>query len=119
MITMPTDHAANKRCLAQFLHRLSESDGQAIDDTLAAHCSNDATWRIFHPFNDLHGSAEVAAQFWHPLRAAFADWEARMAFSIAGEYEGREVVSTWGVLMGNLQAPWLGIPPTHGLVSLR
>ena len=116
---MPADHAANKRRLAEFLQRLSDSDGQAIDAALSAHCSADATWRVFHPFNDLHGSAEVAARFWAPLRMAFPDWEARMAFFIAGDYEGREVVSTWGVLMGNLVAPWLGIPSTHGLVSLR
>ena len=116
---MPADHAANKRRLAEFLQRLSDSDGQAIDAALSAHCSADATWRVFHPFNDLHGSAEVAARFWAPLRMAFPDWEARMAFFIAGDYEGREVVSTWGVLMGHLVAPWLGIPSTYGLVSLR
>jgi predicted ester cyclase len=42
-----------------------------------------------------------------------------MAFFIAGEYEGREVVSTWGTLLGNLAAPWLGIPATQGLTTLR
>ena len=113
------DHAANKRRLAEFMHQLSESDGSAIDQTLAAHCHPDAVWRVFHPFNDLHGNAEAAAKLWAPLRQAFPDWEARMACMLGGEYEGRECVSTWGVLMGNLAAPWLGIAPTHGLCALR
>ena len=115
-----TDHAANKRQLAELLHRLSESDGAAaIDQTLAAFCHPDAMWRVFHPFNDLNGNAEAAARLWAPLREAFPDWEARMAFMLAGEYEGRECISTWGVLMGNLAKPWLGIAPTHGLCTLR
>ena len=42
------DHAANKRQLAELLHRLSESDGAAIDQTLAAYCHPDAVWRVFH-----------------------------------------------------------------------
>lgn len=112
-------HAANKRRLAEFLFRLSESDGAAIDTTLAGFCADDMRWRIFHPFNDLNGRGEAAERFWAPLRAAMPDWEARMAYYLAGEYEGREMASAWGVLMGNLAAPWLGIPATHGLVALR
>ena len=112
-------HAHNKRQLAELLQGLSESDGADIDTTLAACCAPDTLWRVFHPFNDLHGNAEAAARLWAPLRQAFPDWEARMAFFLAGEYEGRQVVSAWGVVMGNLAAPWLGIAPTHGLCTLR
>jgi len=109
----------NKQLLSQLLYRLSESDGSDIDKTLADFCHPDAVWRVFHPFNDLASTAEAGAKFWAPLREAFPDWEARMAFMLAGEYEGRDCVSTWGVLMGNLAKPWLGIPATHGLSVLR
>ena len=102
---MPTDRAGNKRRLAEFLHQMSQSDGVGIDVTLAALLRRRRHLAHPSPLQRLHGSAEVAARFWAPLRAAFADWEARMAFFIAGDYEGREVVSTWGVLMGNLGAP--------------
>ena len=112
-------HTDNKRLLAALLQSLSDADGAAIDDALAAHCRPDCVWRVFHPFNDLHGNADAAARFWGPLREAFPDWEARMACVLAGEYEGRDCVSTWGVLMGNLTQPWLGIPATQGLCALR
>lgn len=114
-----TVHAANKRRLAEFLQRLSNAEGSAIGQTLDAFCERDTLWRCFHPFNDLHGNQAGTERLWAPLRAALPDWEARMAFFIAGAYEGREVVSTWGVLMGNLSASWLGIAPTHGLCHLR
>ena len=113
------DPTANKRLLTELLQGLSQADGTAIDDMLAACCHPECVWRVFHPFNDLHGNAEAAARFWGPLREAFPDWEARMACVLAGTYEGRECVSTWGVLMGNLAKPWLGIPATHGLCVLR
>ena len=38
-------HATNKRRLADFLFRLSESDGTAIDATLAA-CPSASTWAV-------------------------------------------------------------------------
>ncbi len=112
-------HAVNKQQLADLLLRMSQADGPAIEQTLDAYCARDTEWRVFHPYNDLHGNAEAAATLWAPLRQAFPDWEARMACYLGGQYEGRELVSTWGVLMGNLAQPWLGIAPTHGLCSLR
>ncbi|MDN3919385.1 ester cyclase [Roseateles violae] len=114
-----TDLAANKRRLAAFLNELSEANGAGIESVLDAHCAPDTVWRVFHPFNDLKGNAEAADKLWAPLREAFPDWEARMAFFLGGEYEGRECVSSWGVLMGNLTKPWLSIPATHGLCALR
>ena len=114
-----THCVTNKRRLAEFLNQLSEANGAGIDTVLNAHCVPDTVWRVFHPFNDLQGSVEAAAKLWAPLREAFPDWEARMAFFIAGNYEGREVVSSWGVLLGNFAKPWLGIAPTHGLCALR
>ena len=84
-------HTDNKRLLAALLQSLSDADGAAIDNALAAHCHPDCTWRVFHPFNDLDSNAEAAARFWGPLREAFPDWEARMACVLAGEYEGRDL----------------------------
>lgn len=113
------DHAANKRLVTAFLDAIAQAEGVEIDATLDRFCHPDATWRIFHPFNTIVGGAAVAAQFWAPLKAAFPDHEHRLHFAIANEYEGDGWVATLGHVMGNFAAPWIGIPPTHGLVFLR
>ena len=63
------------------------------------------------------GAAE--AGFWGPLKTSFPDYEHRIAYTIAGDYEGRAMVSTWGQVMGTFDAPWIGVPPTKGLAFLR
>ncbi len=110
-------HAQNKRLLGDFLSAIAvAADAEA---TLARFCTPDCRWEIFHPFNRLDSGAAVARGFWEPLRAAFPDYEHRSAFVIGGTYEGRTLVSSWGHVMGTFAAPWLGIPPTHGLTFLR
>lgn len=110
-------HARNKRLLASFLAAMATDN--PIEGVLARYCHADCHWSIFHPFNDLSGCEVAAREFWAPLRAAFPDYEQRIAFVLAGEYEGREQVSSWGHLMGTFDRPWLGIPPTRGAATLR
>ena len=108
----------NKRLLGSFLASFSareESDG-AI---LAAHAHDDCVWKVFHPFNHMSGNDAALRDFFEPLRAAFPDYEHRTAFVLAGEYEGRQMVSSWGVVQGTFDAPLVGIPPTRGLATLR
>jgi predicted ester cyclase len=111
-----SQHSSNKRLIARFLQDMASGDTRQV---LADCCHADCRWEIFHPFNSIIGLKEVADQFWLPLRAAFPDYEQRIAFVIGGDYEGRTQVSTWGHLMGTFERPWLGIPPTRGLTSLR
>jgi hypothetical protein len=113
------DHARNKARFHALLNEIAEAEGDAIRLKLEEYCHEDVQWDIFHPFNTLHGIAEADARFWAPLKESFPDYELRMSFLIAGEYEGREYVSALGHVMGSFAAPWLGIPPTHGLNYLR
>ena len=108
-------HADNKRLLAAFLTEMAAGDARAV---LARYCHPDCRFEIFHPFNTIDGLDAAAEKFWLPLRAAFPDYEQRIAFVVGGEYEGRAMASTWGHLMGTFDAPWLGIPPTRGLAFL-
>lgn len=110
-------YAANKMLVARFLHEVA--DGDDLAGTLARHCHADCRWEIFHPFNTILGLDAVATQFWQPLRAAFPDYEQRLGCVIGGTYEGRELVSTLGHVIGTFDAPWLGIPATRGLAFLR
>ena len=73
---------------------------------------------MFHPFTTLVGIEAAEAAFRRPLKASFPDHEHGIAFTIAGEYESRDVVSTWGHVMNTFDAPWVGIRPTNGLTFL-
>lgn len=86
---------------------------------LDRHCEADAIWDVFHPFDRLLGPQAAAQRFWAPLSAAFFDWEFRPGLALEGEYEGAEWVSVLGHVQGVFARPWLGIPPTAGLVRLR
>ena len=110
-------HALNKQRLAQLLGDLASHED--VGTVLARHCRPDCVWEVFHPFNTLAGCETAARTFWQPLRAALPDYEHRIAFAIAGEYEGRDQVSSWGHVVGVFDRAWLGIPPTHGAVTLR
>jgi predicted ester cyclase len=112
-------HSSNKQLLARFLQELAAAEDSAIAGVLDRYCLIDCRWEIYHPFNAIDGNQEAAAKFWKPLKQAFPDYEQRVAFILAGEYEGRTQVSSWGHLFGNFEAAWLGIPPTWGTISLR
>ena len=108
-------HAKNKRLVAQFLTGFTAGEERRH---LEAFCHPDCRFEIYHPFNMIDGLDAVADKFFLPLRAAFPNYEHRLAFALGGEYEGREMVSTWGHVMGTFDEPWLGIPPTNGLAFL-
>lgn len=110
---------ADKELVVRFLREIAAADIADTEATLRRFCHADAVWRIFHPFGELAGVAETAARFWRPLKASFPDHEQRIGLAIGGAYEGRACVSTLGNLQGNFTTPWLGIPPTHGLVLQR
>lgn len=112
------DHAADKRLLRDLLLSLEGSAEPALS-LLDRYCAPDCVWEVFHPFNTLQGNREAAERFWQPLRRAMPDHEVRLATALAGEYEGRAMVSAFGQILGTFDAPLLGIPPTHGLATLR
>jgi predicted ester cyclase len=112
-------HSANKQLLARFLMELAAADEEAIASVLSRYCHANCVWQIFHPFNRLEGNDAAANRFWQPLKRAFPDHEHRIAFAIAGEYEGRTQVSSWGHIFGNFEKSWIGIPPTWRTVAQR
>lgn len=113
------DHAADKQLVAAFLHEIAAAEVSGVEAVLRRFAHADAVWRIFHPFGELAGVEAVADRFWRPLKESFPDHEQRIGLAIGGVYEGRACVSTLGDLQGNFVRPWLGIPPTHGLVLQR
>jgi predicted ester cyclase len=114
-----TSHASDKRTVAHLLTALADASAGESWEVLAAHCHEDAVFEVFHPFNTLGGIGEAADAFFEPLKASFPDYEHRLGLCIADVYEGRNVVSVLGHLMGTWSEQWLGIPATHGLTFIR
>lgn len=114
-----THHLDNKQMTARFLDELAGAPEGGILAVLERYCHPDCRWEIFHPFNRIDGLADAAEQFWAPLKRAIPDYEQRLGVVIAGDYEGREQVSTLGHVMGSFEGKWLTIPPTHNLAFLR
>ncbi|NYI78910.1 ester cyclase [Nocardioides panzhihuensis] len=114
-----SSHEEDKQLVTRMLHALAAAAPGASRAVLAEHCHPEATFEVFHPFNTLNGVDEAAEGFFEPLRASFPDYEQRIGIAIADTYEGRDVVSTLGHVLGTLAAPWCGIPATHGLTYLR
>ena len=108
-------HAQNKRLLADFLAGMGSGD---VRRDLDKYCHANCRFEIFHPFNTIDGLDAVAERFFVPLRTSFPNLEYRQAFYLGGEYEGREMVSSWGHIHGTFDVPWLGIPQTHNLAFL-
>lgn len=114
-----SDLAADKRLVVAFLHAMADAEADDIGLTLQTFCHDDAIWRIFHPVGEVAGREAVEQRFWRPLKIGFPDHEQRIGQAIAGMYEGRACVSTLGNLQGTFAEPWLGIPPTYGLILQR
>ena len=109
-------HASNKQLVVEFLEQMTSANRAAA---LRRYCHPDCRFEVFHPFNTLVGVEAADAAFWGPLKTSFPNYEHRIAYTVASEYEGRDMVSTWGHVMGTFDEPWIGIPPTGGLTFLR
>lgn len=86
---------------------------------LAGLFHDDADWNGPHPINALSGGAGVLAGFWQPLATAMPDLERGFDICIAGRFKDGDWVASTGHYTGTFTAPWLGIPPTGGVATLR
>ena len=97
-----SSHALNKRVVYEFLEQMTSADRAAA---LRRYCHPDCRFEVFHPFNTLVGVEVADAAFWGPLKTSFPNYEHRIAYTVASEYEGRDMVSTWGHVMGTFDEP--------------
>lgn len=81
--------------------------------------ADDARCNAFHPVNELSGRDAIVDSLWRPIRDALPDVERRDSILIAGEYNGKNVVSTMGHYQGTYSNPLFDIPATHGNVHIR
>lgn len=115
-----TDHQENKNLVRLYYQALDSATPELIPEVLSRFTTDEYRWRGVHPFNELTGADAVAEAFWLPLNRAFGSLQRRQDIFMAGtSQDGTEWVTSMGHLMGLLDAPWLGIPPTGKMVFIR
>ncbi len=119
---MTTPQSA-KRIVRNFYADLDTAASGSMVEEMLKHCDPELLWRGFHPFNELHGPANVAERFWEPLRRSLTRMQRRMDVFFAAKNRFDDPGGAWvcsmGHLMGLFDAPWLGIPPTGKMAFLR
>jgi len=93
------DFQSGKGVVRAFYQAL-DGAGADVSDVIAAHVSSDYIWRGYHPFNEL-SAANLASEFWNPLRRALTSLQRREDIFFAGQNK-LEVGGTWVVSMGHL-----------------
>ncbi|MEM1152331.1 MAG: ester cyclase [Pseudomonadota bacterium] len=113
MPNTPTDPTADFRAKAY--------DGDVIgaSDALKA-AAPDAVFQLAHPFNTLGNVEAFLDRALKPLAAAFPDLERRDQLRLRGKTEkGIDWIGCAGAYFGTFTAPFLDIPPTRHLATLR
>ncbi len=118
-MTGPDTHAANKRAVASNLRSLVSEPLESLSEVIAATYAGNAALCAFHPVNHAVGVDAIADVLWKPLREAFPDIERRDQIVAAGRYEDSDYVCLMSALTGTFARPWLGIPASQNVTTLR
>lgn len=113
-------HTLTKQVVAPLRAAMYDWTADGVQAALAASFAPDAEVHLAFPFEDLDGGAGWYGEALAPLAKAWPDLERRDSIVIGGTTDiGRNWVGCCGNYMGTFVNPWLGIPPTGRLVSMR
>lgn len=91
-----------------------------VRNALQALFATEATIHLCHPFGDLSGPHALYDKAYGPLLKALPDLERRDWILMAGEdQDGATWLGAGGHYMGTFSKPWLDIPPTGHVATMR
>lgn len=112
-----------KRTVQAYNAAMESATPDTLRDTLLSHTTDSYRWRGSYPFREQADAAAASAAFWLPLASSLAHLQRREDIFIAGENVYGEPGEIWvmsmGHFMGLFDAPFLGIPPTGRMATLR
>jgi hypothetical protein len=112
-----------KSVVTSFYEDLGAMSFNGIGQALSRHVSTDYRWRGVYPFGEGLDANRVRQDVYEPLRRAFPERQWRRDIFFAGINDASEDKQIWtcsmGHLMGLFDEPWLGIPPTGRIATLR
>ena len=115
-VSSPDHH---KRLIKQFRTALYDCDITALPEQLKEIFSPDCQIALAHPLGEMTGPDELYKNTYRPLLNAIPDLERRDYIVVAGEDEGQHWVGCGGFYTGVFEYPWLKIPPTRHLITMR
>jgi predicted ester cyclase len=118
----PIDQAqnlTNKHRVMVILQSMLSVPVDDLDEAIRDGYHADAQVNVTHPVNELVGFNSISEQLWKPLRSAIPDVERREDIVAGGLYREANWIGCSGHYVGTFENDWLGIPATHGVVSVR
>lgn len=111
--------AASKAVVARFHAALYDCDSADLPRQLSDICHADCKIRLAHPLGDVIGPDALFETAYQPLLNAIPDLERREYIAIGGTESANDWICCAGSYTGVFEAPWLDIPPTRNIVTLR
>ena len=112
-------HEANRDLLKPFREALYHGDFSSLMSVVTNLFAPDAKIRLAQPIEDVDGPKGLLKDVYRPLFDAIPDLERRDTIVIAGDVNGQNWVGCGGYYTGVFEQPWLHIPPTGHMVSMR
>ncbi len=117
---MTTDPAELKAVIQPLRRAMVDFETDKVRAALEAASAPDALFRLSHPIGENVGPDAFFQSAYAPLLDAFPDLERRDYIVMAGaDDDGADWVGLGGYYTGVFVAPWLDIPPTGHMASLR
>ena len=118
--TDPASSAALVAALEPWRRALYDFDADALRAARKSTFADDAPIQLGHPFETLDGPGDLVDTALLPLVHAMPDMERRDTIVVAGRAgTGTDWVGCCGYWCGTFERPWLGIPPTHRVATMR
>ncbi len=113
-------HSGNKLAIKAFREALYNFEPEALKEAMKALFTPKAKIQLCHPIGTLEGPEAFYEAAILPLSQAIPDLERRDTIVMTGPTnEGNHWLGCCGYYTGSFKAPWLNIPPTGHMVSLR
>ncbi|MEM8981827.1 MAG: ester cyclase [Pseudomonadota bacterium] len=108
-----------KQRFDEFRRALYDCDAARLPDQCRAFFADDCEIRLPHPLGDVVGPQALIDVGYAPLLAAIPDLE-RRDYIVGGAVDNGECwIGSGGCYTGVFEAPWLDIPPTRHLITMR
>lgn len=110
---------ASKLRFGEFRAALYDCDASRLRGQLSALCSPGCSIKLAHPMGSITGPDALYKKAYAPLLGAIPDLERRDYIVVGALDRGENWIGCGGYYTGVFERPWLDIPPTHHLVTMR